>query len=154
LPPDADNDGIPDYIECPDPADCIDTDNDSVPDKSDNDSDNDGVNDAQESGMTTTPAEIKCALSAYQDQSNCGCGGNDYQSNWCGTLHAGNCPRTKTVATSICASGKAVLSTYHKGTADVKAERLFYDDCAYVFHAQVSSGFCFFLLPSSFFLPG
>ena len=144
LPPDADKDGIPDYIECPDPTDCVDTDSDGVPDKSDDDSDNDGINDAQEAGMTMTPAEIKCALSAYHDQGSCGCGANDQQSDWCGPSHAGICPQTKSVATSICSSGKAVLNTYHQKAATI-AERTFYDNCIYMFLAQVSLRFRLFL---------
>ena len=144
LPPDADKDGIPDYIECPDPTDCVDTDSDGVPDKSDDDSDNDGINDAQEAGMTMTPAEIKCALSAYHDQGSCGCGANDQQSDWCGPSHAGICPQTQSVATSICSSGKAVLNTYHQKAATI-AERTFYDNCIYMFLAQVSLRFRLFL---------
>jgi hypothetical protein len=50
---DSDGDGILTSLECPNPAFCPDSDNDSVPDKDDIDSDNDGVPDFFEAGGTT-----------------------------------------------------------------------------------------------------
>jgi len=49
-PNDADGDGIPDVVECPNgfPDDCVDTNGDGEPDYLDDDSDGDGVPDAEE----------------------------------------------------------------------------------------------------------
>ncbi len=47
-PDDSDGDGIPNDVECPDPPDCPDTDDDGTPDYLDRDSDNDGYRDRVE----------------------------------------------------------------------------------------------------------
>ena len=71
-------------------------------------------------------------LTAYWESGNCGVHGNDWNWDWCGN-QAGDCPDTRQVDSSLCASGSAVLETM-SGTG--AANSYTRDGCNYFYHAQ------------------
>ncbi len=65
---DADEDGIPDEVECPSQP-CVDSDKDGTPDYLDTDSDGDGLSDAQEKTYGTDPTRVDTDEDGIDDKS-------------------------------------------------------------------------------------
>jgi hypothetical protein len=85
--------------------------------------------------------EYECALSAYWEYGNGGCGGNDQNANWCGGLGAGDCPET--IQTDLCASGTAYRAVWHPKPYDGTSHNgqgteghYVRDGVEYIWHAQ------------------
>ena len=124
-------------------------DGDGAKDKDDTDSDGDGISDAQESGAQTSTLNSmtkNCALQAYHEAKNCGCGAENDQNAelWCGAAWSTNpvCDDEVDVDVSVCPGGKAKLLTFQNRDQNNHVPTSFWiNKCRYFFHAQVSSPF-------------